>query len=78
MSDMDKLMEAREMAIMAKGQADLALSKIDSHEVICANRYSEITSGLKNLWNLVLIVAGTLICGMAAIIIMLIQNGGHL
>lgn len=78
MSDRDVIMEAREMAIKAEGAANLALSRIDAHEEVCAERYGEITKGIRSLWGLILTVAGVLVSGMAGIIILLVQNGGHL
>lgn len=80
MNESDReLMEAREMAIQAKGQAELALSRIESHEDICATRYAGIIDSMKSingkLWYLVLSVAGSTIAALIGFILILLKNG---
>jgi len=43
-------------------------SKLASHEAVCAERYQGIKDDLKDFKNLVKVVGGTLIVGMAKLL----------
>lgn len=69
----------RDMAIKAQASATAALARLEKHEAVCEQRQGAILATLgklegavHGLWWLVLIGAGTLICGMASLIVVLI------
>lgn len=76
------IQEAREMAMTAKGQADLALSKIEGHELVCTVMYGDIKNTLDRvngrLWTLVVTVAGSTIAGLAGLIVILLTSSGKI
>ena len=80
--DMDSIQKAREMAIYAKGQAELALSKIEGHEIVCATRYKDIKDVMDRvngrLWTLVVTVAGSTIAGLVGLVVILLTSSGSI
>lgn len=61
--------EARDIAMRSE-------QKVDSHEAVCAERYSAIFTGLHavngKLWALVIGVSATLIVGLTALLITIV------
>jgi hypothetical protein len=55
--------------------AEAVDARLSQHEAVCAERWSQIRTSVKSLWWLVLISAGTLICGEATLILRLLP--GH-
>ena len=45
-----------------------AEARLNSHEQICAIRYEQINARLKRLENIMIKVAGVMLCGMAGVI----------
>ena len=45
-----------------------AEARLNSHEQICAIRYEQINARLKRLENILIKVAGVMLCGMAGVI----------
>lgn len=78
----ESVMRAREMTIKADAKAHLALSRIDSHEDVCATRYAEIISAVKSLngklYAIIVGVSGSALVGMGALVFMLLKNGAKL
>lgn len=76
------VMEAREMSIRSDGKAEKALSRIESHEDICATRYEEIISSIKGvngkLYTIIIGVSGSALAGMAGLVFLLLKNGAKL
>lgn len=73
---------ARDLAAKAHGLATAALARLEKHEAVCQQRQGAILATLgklegavQGLWWLVLIGAGTLICGMASLIVVLLLHG---
>ena len=79
---MAAVMEAREMSIRADGKAEKALSRIDSHEDICAIRYAEIIAAVKGLngklYAIIVGVASSALVGMGGLVFLLLKNGAKL
>lgn len=76
------VMEAREMSIRSDGKADKALSRIESHEDVCATRYQEIIASVKGLngklYAIIIGVSGSALVGMAGLVFLLLKNGAKL
>ncbi|HXP29699.1 MAG TPA: hypothetical protein VN832_01325 [Stellaceae bacterium] len=70
---------ARDIALKAQERATQALARLEKHEAVCEERQGAILATLAKLegaihrlWWLILLGAGTLICGMASLIVLLI------
>lgn len=70
---------AREIALKAQERAAQALARLEKHEAVCEERHGAILATLgkvegavHGLWWLMFIGAGTLICGMASLIVLLV------
>jgi hypothetical protein len=70
---------ARDIAIEAREGASAAIARLEKHEAVCEQRQGAILATLgkleaavHGLWWLVLVGAGTLICGMASLIVALV------
>lgn len=76
------VMEAREMSIRSDGKAERALSRIDSHEDVCATRYAEIIAAVKGLngklYAIIIGVSGSALVAMGGLVFLLLKNGAKL
>ena len=43
-------------------------ARLETHEAVCAHRYEQINARLKRLENILIKVAGVMLCGMAGVI----------
>jgi hypothetical protein len=70
---------ARDIALKAQERAMQAIARLEKHEAVCEERQAAILATLMKvegavhgLWWLMLVGAGTLICGMASLIVLLL------
>lgn len=49
-------------------------ARLNSHEAVCVERYSQINARLKRLEHIMLAVAGTLLLGMSSVIWTLLNH----
>jgi len=43
-------------------------ARLDTHEQVCTHRYEQINARLKRIENIMIKVAGAMLCGMAGVI----------
>ncbi len=43
-------------------------ARLDTHEQVCTHRYEQINARLKRIENILIKVAGVMLCGMAGVI----------
>lgn len=53
---------------------DNPLIRLAAHEAVCAERWAEVRRSISGLWTIVVVSAGTLIIGMAGLIVTLALN----
>jgi len=53
------------------GKLDVA-ARLAQHEAVCAERWAQIRSSVRAIWWLILVSAGTVICGQAGLIVTLV------